>query len=331
MPHLDRLVDLWMANAEPSLHGVYPQFVGDRRQRFNQRMVKEIGYRHRHRRFQPEGKPQSAVGTDLPAVRRAVSRLALGDDEVLVVPRAGDPALVGAPVYPGSNPPNPFQWVPVLARHSNEDDIIWEMGPGLSSSAGWVGQELDRHVWLVNLPAPGSREHSFRVPAPHRPGAGVERDPTMPMNTGVPLADINETPPALVLVSLPVPLDAFSVQEFAQAHIRSKRGGERIFNIDPEQEWIDLHPEFAMDTDSYIDSTVARLRTLGDLVREAGSRVCVAAPMVKGTPRAVERAVHRHMDWKVLERITVFEDGGTQHAWNGTPLVGTALTIWMSA
>lgn len=319
-----------MSDAEPHLHGLQSQFAGDRRRRFNQRIVKEIGFRHRRRRFQPEGKPESAVGTDLPSVRRAVSRVSLCGDEVLVVPGAGDPALVGAPVYPGSNPPNPFQWVPVLVRHSNEGDSIWEMGPGLSSSAGWVGQELDRPVWLVQLPAPGTHEHSFRVPAPHRPGAEVEEDPAR-VTTGAPLADINETPPALVLVPLPVPLDAFSVQEFAQAHLRSKRGGERIFNIDPEQEWIDLHPEFAFDTDSYVESTLERLKTLEHLVREAGSRVCVAAPMVKGTPRAVERAVHRHLDWKVLDRISVFEDGGTQHAWNGTSLVGTTLTIWMSA
>ena len=330
--HLDRLIDRWLASARPALDGLHAQFGGSHRQRLEKRMAKEVGYRHRLRRIIREDDPRAALGWDYVVVRKTIDALKQASlasaTDVFVLPSASDRTLVGPAAYPGANPPNPFQWVPVLARHSHEGDLVWEMGPGIQGSGRWIGEEMNRHVWLVRVPAPGTTDHEFRLPIPHGSDARVQQDTVMPTMSGLPHADINDVPPALVLVHLPVPVDCFSIADFATHHIKSKHKGERLFGIRPDQQWLDLHPELALSTNAYLDGVVERLEAVARLVCPSGTRVCVATPMVAGTNAAVEKTIRRRMSWRVVERITAFEQGGMWHYWNGTSLVGTALTVW---
>ena len=328
---LRQLTDLWFDEAAPSLAGTYAQFGAGAPTKLQARLRKEIGYRMRIGRILPADHPSRIMGADVDACRAVVEELCQQQGDVVVLPDAGDRQIVGASAYHGANPPNPYQWVPVLDRHTKTGDIVWEMGPGVVASGGWVGEAMSRHVWLVQAPSPGSTTHEFRRPLPFEPGSLVERDPVMPMETGRPVADIDAVPPALILVPLPVPLDAFSIADFARFEAQLYRSGERAFGINAGQEWLDLHPELAVTEDAYLDAVVARLRTLDRLVGEHGTRVCVSSPMVKMTPGAVVTAIRKQLRWTVIERIHAFETHGARHAWNGTPVVGTSMTVWRAA
>ena len=130
------LIDLWVQQAAPVLDGIYAQFGGDNPRRLKARMTKEVGYRHRLGRLLPEDGTRDVVGSDVASCLKAVMELSSQQGEVVVLPSADDRDLVGRAAYRGANPPNPYQWVPVLARHTKEGAVVWEMGPGVWSRAG---------------------------------------------------------------------------------------------------------------------------------------------------------------------------------------------------
>ena len=325
------LRDVWMDDARPRLRGVLAAFGGDHRGRLNRRIEKEVGFRHRHHgRLPLASEPRHTVGRDLVAVHRALALLVRSMDTTVVLPDSSNGEVVGRPCYAGAWSPTPFQWVQVLCAHSQEDDIVWEIGPGTVASAGWVGEQLQRHAWLMQLPDPEATGHTFRLPVPAMPGAVVGPDRTMPMVDHIDLAR-SDSPPALVLVVLPVLCDLASIRDVEILHQRLAREGERPFSRGDGRDLCDRHPEFAFTPEAFLASTLDRLKTLDILVQEASTKVCIASPLRGAVPKAVERAVRQHLRWSVVDRRFAFEEGGMVHALNGTSLVGVSLTVWGAA
>jgi len=302
---MDHLVAWWSETAREVLRNAYAHHSGNLgKRRLQQRLSKEIGYRRRNRgRHLPEG---AELGDDQAATTEKTMALSRVSPGLLIVPARSNKAVIGRTSYLGGNPPNPYQWAPVLRQHSEMGALIWEMGPGLSASASAVSDLLGRKVHLMALPAPCGLDSQH-----HR--RFVQQR-----------ADVEAATPELVIVPLPLPVDTWSVCQ----HLR-----HLLLRLEPIWDFttngnLAEHPEFASTWDEFLTGIIGRLQTLDGLVREEGTKVCVSAPMVQGTPRAVEKAIHRDLSWRAAARWTVITEGGARHAWDGSPLVGEAMTVW---
>ncbi|MBI5529249.1 MAG: hypothetical protein HY897_23235 [Deltaproteobacteria bacterium] len=276
--------------------------------RLQRQLAQETGYRDRVKRgLLPQDEPWEALGSDVDARQRTVQRLAEDQGDIVTVPSQRDRGLVGRPVYPWCNPTNPYAWVPVIARHSASalKATVWEVGPGVSSSASAVGRLLDRDVYLIKLPAPGTDRHEVRQ---IHDNLAVE-----------------EIKPDLILVPFVVPLDVYSVLQTIRLLVLP--GMETVWIRKAGENISGKHPEFALNLDDYLASAIARLRTFKGLVA-TGAKICTSAPMVAGLPAALEQAVRRDVGWRAIDRITVLEQGGRRHYWNGSSLVGECLIVW---
>ena len=340
---LPRLLGLWSEQAgfllrDQMLHGKVRK----------KQLAKEIGYRLRIRAYTPANEARQALGDQEFRIDQTVSDMADENGETFIVPSAQDRGLVGSPAYPGGNHFNPYLWVPLINQHTKEGGVIWELGPGWVSSASEVGHRLKRDVVLVVPPAADKKlrlridpisaictKHSGR-PVFNKPADGKPAEP-----------GLGDLQPDLVLVPLPVPVDAWAVTDCIRAWTHGPKGrGEWAeaglemwaypvgdFFMVEEDEISPLeveHPEFATNIDRYLTATVSRLSSLQGVVAAGGSaKVAVVAPMVRGLPRAVEQAIKRAFPaWKLIQQRYAFEEGGKRHRGNGTPLVGDAITIW---
>ncbi len=306
--YLDSLRSMWGAKAARVLRdkGYIPFGKPLGKKRLSGRLHREVSYPRRIRgRVLAEGEPGAVLGSDTTAIAETVYKLARASQGLLVLPSRGNSSLMGRLSYAAANPPNPYQWCPVVSQHCKMGGIIWEMGPALSASAATVAKLLGRKLFLPQLPAPGSSLHRLQfIP-------------------GYPKAE--DVPPDLVLVPLPLPCDLFSVGQHVALAQRYPTGIWRwAADMAPELQ----HPEFCIDLDSYLAATSARLKTIDLLVQEHGAHVCTSAPMVLGLPRVLERTIRRALGWKVIARYTAVEKDGARHVWNGSPLVGEALVVW---
>lgn len=330
--YLDQLLAIWEEAAAPHVMNVQAGFGSDaHQQEWHRRIQKEIGFRHRLNRLQAE-EARAGVGSDDALVQDTIAALTKSATAMCIMPDRADRKRVGRPVYAGANPPNPFQWVPVMDRHTKGASVVWEMGPGVAASSGHVAALLGRRALLMQLPAPGTTVHTARYPVPPDPhGKRVRLQSFLTM---IEDSGIEQAVPDLVLVPLPVPMDRYSLAAYskmAMPTIRTSRNQHpafAIWNPAPGLAFIDQHPEFATSLGTYISSVVARVMTLDALVRCNGTRICTSTPMVQGAPRAVEDAVRKATGWKVIDRVTAIERSGARHAWDGTPLVGESLIVW---
>lgn len=306
---LRRLRAFWSEYAAATFHPAYMLYgptIGKRR--LQQAMGKGLGYRNReHGRLLPEDQPYKALGTDDGAVRHQVVQLAAWETDLVVVPSSRDRGLVGSPVYPWGNPPNPYMWVPAIAGRSPKGGLIWEMGVGLSSSAEVVAGMLDRNVIMMRLPHPESCEHHARI---------AYRTPTYNP----------KALPDLVLVPLVVPCDAFSFSQTIRLVILHRQ--EEVWIRGPGEDITEMHPEFAVTPNAYVTTALARLATLDRLVQQNGTKVVTSTPMVLGVPHGLEEAVQARLRWRVASRYTVIEEGGRKHVFDGRPLIGEQVVVW---
>jgi len=299
---LPKLVDLWRFDAGRLLHD--EGLVGKVGKMY---LAKEIGYRRRIRHRVPATEDRQVVGDDEFRIDAFIAALGTDTQETFVVPSTSDRGLVGAPAYPGGSAPNPFTWIPVIARHTKEHGVIWEVGPGWVSSAAEVAYRMNRRVLFVQPPAADGHLRLHHDPINGKGEHGLD------------LTQVD-----LVLVPLPVPTDAWSVTDCIRAWKSGLGMWARPVGEDLEVE----HPEFSCDLHTYLQAVVSRLSALSQVVA-AGAKLCVTTPMVRGLPRAVEKTIKREFPtWKLIERRYAVEDGGKVHLGNGTPLVGDALTIW---
>lgn len=292
------------------IYALYAPIFG--KEKLQARLRQEIGQRRRFNlRHLPMDDPAKAVSDDEAAVRETILRLAKAHEGALVIPSRDDKRLVGRPVYVGGNPPNPYMWAPALHQSTKDQGIVWEMGPGLASSAAIVGQVLGREVHLVQLPAPGDTTHSRRLVH------GANRVPPVPN---------------LVLLPLPLPVDRWTLSQ----HRRQYKLGMDIIWLFPDSPNdnelpkfnSDLHPEFSTNLNTYITATLARLTTLKKLVDDHGTKVCITIPMCLGLPHSIDKAIKKELGWLPAAKWTVIEERGTTHIGNGQPIVGEKMTVW---
>jgi len=340
-PLLTKLVSLWSDDAghllrEENLHGKVRK----------KHLAKEIGYRRRIRHGVPATEARQVLGDSEFAIDTMVLTLKEQSGETFAVPSVEDRGLVGSPAHPGGNHLNPYIWAPAINQHSAVGGLVWELAPAWVSSTAEVADRLQRDVLVIVPPAADRHLHlridQIRATATMQSGRKVFKESAKgePVEPG--LGDLQ---PHLVLVPLPVPVDAWSITDCIRAWTYSPKGrgewaeaglemwahpsgepseveGNEVSPLEVE------HPEFSCDLDSYMKAVVSRLSSLKGVVA-AGAKVCVVAPMVRGLPRAVEKAIKQNFSqWKLIESRYAFEDGGKTHIGNGTPLVSDAITIW---
>lgn len=281
-----------------------------------------LGQARRARQRLLHGTVEDHIGYNSLAVEERLSVLAEVKDDLIIVPSWGDRSLSGRPAYPGGNPPSPYQWAPIISRHTKPGDVIWEFGPGVVASSMYSAEVLQRESILVALPVAGSKCWLRSVPTVHAPGGNLLTNPAAH-------APKRESEVAtLALVPLPLPSDAWSL--FQHKRLRAEEDSE----LDPT--WVepsagtgvgDVHPEFSQDIGQYLCAVGQRLVAIF-LHMPTGSRICVSSPMVQGVPKAVEELIRTVLDWLLRDRMTVLYEGGATHRGDGSPLVGEEITVW---
>jgi len=275
---------------------------------FDTRLEMAVGQALRARQRLLYGVVEDHIGYYSPLVREKLLDLAIVKEDLIIVPGRQDRRLSGMPAYIGGNPPSPYQWAPVIRRHTNRGDDIWEFGAGVIASAMYAAKALRRRSALVGLPLPGSRTWlRFSVPDPSAQGPKRK-----------------SLQPALAIVPLPLPCDDWSLFQ----HRRFKRD-------EPSPTWQvpsddtplgDVHPEFSETYEQYLLAIRSRLSAVAAHM-STGSHLCVSAPMVRGVPVIVERLC-KSSGWPLKDRITVLTQGGATHRGDGSPLIGEILTVW---
>lgn len=316
----DNLRDSWAIRMQAEVELALHEGMHKDRGRLLRRMMKEVGYRDRLRSDTYASDPLDVLGYDQAAcTKMAISLMKTQPGTVMVVPSQGDQPHVGRPAYPGACPPNPYQWLPAVQQFSREGDTIWEVGPALTSSVAALANMIGRQVALAPPPMPAPAQQELHLTWAQDtglvddPGIGFSR-PAVPSTTN------------LVLVPLPLPLDAWSFTDFIRAEVTS--GGVGIFAT---------QPELALDLDDYLAATLSRLAVIGKTVGQGGpgdkgsaTTVVVAVPNVLGLPQTLVREISKQPGWSIIPDggwITI-EQGGTRHRGNGTTIPGMCIQAW---
>ena len=250
------------------------------------------------------------VGLDAETLDKALAKLKTQTGSVALPQNKARPAYAGGATLP------PLLCAYLMMRFKK--GVVWEYGPALIPASASVARHLGRHAALMAMPTPAQDDAVSRLVLDTN-GIRVQTDERL------------DTRPGLVIVPLPLPVDAWSIRQ----HLR-------LLSLAPERYWAvettasgiadfasleASHPEFALGIGVYLAAVEQRLRILAT---QAGPEAifAIVAPDRHGLPGAVQGVARHRLRWQVVERFRGYEAGGCRHRGDGSPFAGWAVSVW---